>query len=144
MAQAAAQNAYLEPKQLSSFADEADRTRLTAAALKAFKKVTEVWALTNVESAAVLGVSGSTWDRIKRGERSEMLSQDQLTRVSATLGIFKGLHLLFADQMADRWPKLANTGPLFGGRTPVTTMIDDGIPVMLDIRRYIDAVRGGL
>ena len=72
------------------------------------------------------------------------LSQDQLTRASAAIGVYKGLHLLFADAMADRWPKLPNRGPIFHRLSPVDAMIEGGIPAMLETRRYIDAVRGGL
>jgi antitoxin Xre/MbcA/ParS-like protein len=46
--------------------------------------------------------------------------------------------------MADRWPQLPNKGPLFGNRRPIDAMIDGGIPRMLEVRRYIDAVRGGI
>jgi hypothetical protein len=127
-----------------NFADAEARKRLTGAGLKAFTKLAAQWDLTNPEAASLLGVSPSTWDRIKRGDWSEVLNQDQLTRVSALIGTFKGLHLLFADQMADRWPQLPNKGPLFGSRRPVDAMIEGGIPRMLEIRRYIDAVRGGL
>jgi len=81
---------------------------------------------------------------MKRGERTEALSQDQLTRVSALVGMFKGLHLLFADAMADKWPQLANKGPLFEGKRPIDAVIEGGIPRMLEVRRYIDAVRGGI
>jgi uncharacterized protein (DUF2384 family) len=129
---------------LQTFAKEADRKRLSGVAVKAFKRVVEAWGLTNAESAALLGVSGSTWDRIKRGDRDELLSQDQLTRASAIVGLYKGLELLFADDKSVRWPSLKNRAPLFGGATPVEAMIDGGIPVMLEVRRYIDAVRGGL
>ncbi len=67
-----------------------------------------------------------------------------MTRVSATVGIYKGLKLLFADEMSDRWPKLPNSGPIFHRQSPIEAMIEGGIPVMLEVRRYIDAVRGGL
>ena len=60
------------------------------------------------------------------------------------MGIFKGLHLLFADDMANRWPRLANSGPLFQNLTPITAMQQGGIPLMLDIRQHVDALRGGL
>ena len=126
------------------FAMAADRERLTRVGLEAFRRVAEAWKLTGDESAALLGVSSSTWDRIKTGAREEKLSQDQLTRVSAIVGTYKGLHLLFADHFADDWPRLANAGPMFAGQTPVRAMIAGGIPVMLDVRRLIDAVRGGL
>lgn len=130
---------------LQTFASEADRKRLTPAALKAYRSLAQRWGLSNSEAASLLGVSGSTWDRIKRDGRTAVaLSQDQLTRISAVTGIFKGLHLLFAGDMADRWPRLPNEGPLFGRRSPIEEMVEGGIPRMIEVRRYIDAVRGGL
>jgi hypothetical protein len=133
-----------EKRSIPNFADAATRGRLSDSAVRGFVKLAKQWSLSNSESAQLLGVSGSTWDRIKRGERSEALSQDQMTRVSALLGAFKGLHLLFADGMADRWPQLTNTGPLFQNRRPIDAMIEGGIPAMMEVRRYIDAIRGGL
>lgn len=127
-----------------TFADEKDRVRLTPAALRALKNVAKHWKLRGPESAALLGVSNSTWDRISGGSWDSSLSQDQLTRVSALVGVFKGLHLLFADDMADRWVRLRNKGPLFGDHSPVDVMIEGGIPTMLDVRRHVDALRGGL
>ena len=127
-----------------TFADEKDRTRLTPAALEAVRNLAKAWDATGKDMAALLGVSSSTWDRIKGDAWSQALSQDQLTRASAMIGVFKGLHLLFADAMADRWVQLRNSGPLFANRTPIETMIDGGIPAMIDVRRYVDALRGGL
>lgn len=134
----------LTPVDVQTFTNADDRARLSHVALKAFKAISIHWALSNSEAAALLGVSESTWDRIKRGTWEQPLSQDQLTRASAAVGVFKGLHLLFADQMADRWPKLVNNGPIFQRKSPVDAMVQGGIPLMLETRRYIDAVRGGL
>lgn len=136
--------APLAPIDVQTFARGDDRARLSGVALKAFRSIVERWALSNSEAAALLGVSDSTWDRIKRGAWEQPLSQDQLTRASAAIGVYKGLHLLFADAMADRWPKLPNRGPIFHRLSPVDAMIEGGIPAMLETRRYIDAVRGGL
>jgi len=136
--------APLTPIDIQTFANAEDRARLSAVALKAFKALAGRWELSNAQAAALLGVSESTWDRIKRNAWDQPLSQDQLTRASAAIGVYKGLHLLFADQMADRWPKLPNRGPIFQRRSPVDAMMDGGIPLMLEVRRYIDAVRGGL
>jgi predicted DNA-binding protein (UPF0251 family) len=132
------------PVRPASFAAEADRARLTPAALEAVQGLVAAWRLTGDEAAALLGVSPSTFDRIRAGSWRQILSQDQLTRVSALVGVYKGLHLLFADAMADRWPRLANRGPLFAGRSPIEAMIAGGIPEMLEVRRYVDALRGGL
>jgi uncharacterized protein (DUF2384 family) len=127
-----------------TFADEGDRGRLSPVAINAMKRVAQHWRLKGDETAALLGVSASTWDRMAAGKWEQSLSQDQLTRVSAVVGVFKGLHLLFADDMADRWARLRNKGPLFENRSPVDAMIEGGIPAMLDVRRHIDALRGGL
>lgn len=141
----------LIPAVIQTFSKAGDRARLSAVALKAFRAVTEHWHLANSEAAALLGVSDSTWDRIKRGVWDQPLSQDQLTRASAVIGVYKGLHLLFAEDaegglesMADRWPKLPNSGPIFQRMSPIEAMIEGGIPLMLETRRYVDAVRGGL
>lgn len=128
---------------LQNFADEEDRKRLTLAAVKALLRLVEAWDGSNAQGAALLGVSDSTWDRMNAGKWDGVLSQDQLTRASALIGIFKGLHLLFADSMADRWPRLANRGPIFDRRSPIEAMIEGGIPRMLETRQYIDALRGG-
>ena len=127
-----------------TFADEADRARLSPVALKAMKGIAEHWHLRGHEIAALLGVSPSTWDRMAAGKWEQSLSQDQLTRVSAIVGVFKGLHLLFVDDRADRWARLRNKGQLFDNRTPIEAMIEGGIPAMLDVRRHVDALRGGL
>lgn len=127
-----------------TFSSERDRSRLSGPAARAFRKLAERWDLGNAEAAALLGVSLSTWDRIKASRWDGELSQDQLTRVSALVGVFKGLHLLFADSMADRWPRLANRGPVFERLTPIAAMIEGGIPRMLETRQYVDALRGGL
>lgn len=126
------------------FSAEPDRARLSKVALKAYKRLVAQWEITGQQAAALLDVSTSTWERLKQGGKDKSLSQDQLTRISALVGIYKGLHLLFADDMADRWPKLGNKGPLFARMSPIESMMKGGIPQMLEVRRYVDAVRGGL
>lgn len=129
----------------AAFAEEVERRRYTPTALKAFLGIVDKWGLSGAQAAALLAVSTSTWERIKRNvEKTAPLNQDQLTRLSALIGIYKGLHLLFAGDLADRWAGLANRGPLFGGQTPIDSMIEGGIPQMIDVRRHVDALRGGL
>ena len=135
--------ADLGPSVPQTFANERDRARLSAVALKAFLALIKAWDLSNAEASALLGVSASTLDRMKRGSHPT-LSQDQLTRISALVGVYKGLHLLFADEAADEWARRPNSGPLFDRDTPIQAMIEGGIPRMLEVRRYVDGVRGGL
>lgn len=140
----AAVQAKEAPRGLQTFAAEGDRGRLAGAAVKAVLRLAEAWGASNAEGAALLGVSESTWDRMKAGTWEGTLSQDQLTRASVLIGLFKGLHLLFANDLADRWPKLGNRAPVFDRLSPVDAMIEGGIPRMLETRQYIDALRGGL
>lgn len=144
MSPARIERAQQDPSGLQTFAAEADRRRLTSAAVKAVLRLVDAWSGSNAEGAALLGVSESTWDRMKSGRWEGALSQDQLTRASVLIGVFKGLHLLFADDMADRWPRLVNRGPIFDRKTPIEAMIEGGIPRMIETRQYIDALRCGL
>src|SRR4051794_30702445 len=99
----ASSSAAPPPGPPQTFASETDRARLTPAALEAWRGLARTWKLTSQEAADLLGVSVSTWERIRASTWRQTLSQDQFMRVSALVGIFKGLHLLFADEMADRW-----------------------------------------
>ena len=127
-----------------SFAREADRVRLTPTGLNAYRALVMRWTLNDAQAATLLGVSGGTWRRMKTGVWEGVLTQDQFTRISALLSILDELHNLFGEPMADRWPTLINHGPIFDRRAPVDAMIHGGIPVMLDIRRHVGALRQGL
>jgi hypothetical protein len=121
------------------------RDRLTPAAVDGIVRLAEIWRLTSAETCALLGdVSERTWFRMKKGDWTGTLSQDVLTRISAIVGLFKGLRLLFSEPLCDEWVRLPNKGALYRGRRPLDVMIEGGIPMMLEVRRHIDALRGGL
>ena len=137
--------AQAEQVPLPNLSDAETRARLTPAAVDGMVRLAEIWQLTSAEVTALLGdVSERTWFRIKKREWPGALSQDTLTRVSALLGIFKGLRLLFSEPICDEWIRLPNKGPLYAGRRPIDAMIEGGIPKLLEVRRHIDALRGGL
>ena len=119
-----------------------DAVEIETVGLKAFGRAMETWKVRNADAAALLGVSGRTWSRAKTGE-AVRLTADNLDRISAVVGIYKGLRLYFSDVLADRWVRLENAGPPFLGRTPLTYMIG-GLPNLLSTRAYVDALRGGL
>jgi hypothetical protein len=124
---------------------EANRATLSPAAVDAFLRLSDLWHLTAKQSCALLGEgSERTWFRIKRGQWDGVLSQDALTRISALVGLYKGLHLLFSDPLADEWVFRPNSEELFERRSPLDFMIAGGIPAMLQTRGYIDALRGGV
>ena len=115
-----------------------------AVALKAVGRVFEAWRLTGEASSILAGVSQRTWVRMRAGSWSGKLTQDQLWRASALVGLYKGLHLYFNDDLADAWVSLANQGPLYRGDSPLNYMRAGGLPAIMSTRDYVDAVRGGL
>ena len=119
-------------------------TNKVAAIVKAVVRTSDAWDLTNREAANLFDVPIATWNRMKAGVYRGRLDQDKVTRASLIIGIFKGLRLLFNGPLTYRWPKTANRGPDFNGRTPVQIMVAGGIPAMMAIRRHIDALRGGV
>ena len=125
---------------VAPYSDPVDRERLSAVALRAFRQVAERWGLSNAQAAAFLGVGDGMWDRVERGTWDRPLSAEQLTRVSAAIGVYQDLHLFLDDATADRWPTQGNTGPIFRTKSPVEAMIEGGVPTMLETRRYLDAV----
>jgi hypothetical protein len=71
------------------------------------------------------------------------LDEDQLTRISLLVGIYKALNILYSPKLADAWMTLPNTNPMFGGDTPLSYARRGGIPALLRIRQLLDARRGG-
>ena len=130
---------------IPNLADAPTRARLSPAAVSAMVRLVDVWRLTGAEACTLLGdVSERTWFRMKKGDWNGALSQDTLTRISALVGIFKGLHLLFSLPLADEWVRLPNKSSLYHGHRPLDVMFEGGIPAMLDVLRHVDAMRGGL
>lgn len=114
------------------------------AIVRAIVRVSEAWKLTNHEAANLFDVPIATWNRMKAGTYRGRLDQDKVTRASHIMGIFKRVRVLFNGPLTYGWPKMANQGPGFYGRTPAQVMIEGGIPAMMMVHRHIDALRGGL
>lgn len=124
-------------------AETRDSARITAVALKAYARIVEAWALSLKEAAALADMSESTWKRARKPDFAGDLTKDQLLRLSAVVGIYKSLELYFSDPLARTWITRPNTGPLFGGARPLDSAIEGGLPQILAIRTYLDALRGG-
>ncbi|WP_117194230.1 MbcA/ParS/Xre antitoxin family protein [Rhizobium terrae] len=120
-----------------------DAERMAAVALKAFGNVMTEWNVPLGEAAALADMSESTWKRARKPGFSGGLTKDQMLRLSAMIGIYKALKLYFGDPIATRWMTLPNSGPLFDGRPPIDTLIEEGLPQFLRVRNYLDALRGG-
>lgn len=121
-----------------------NRDRLAGAGLTAYRRLVALWQLSNEEAAALIDVTPRTWARMKKPDWSGRLSYDQILRLSALIGLYKGLHLYFARPLANSWAMRPNDGPLFRGERPVDWMIAGGLPAIMATRDYVDALRGGV
>jgi hypothetical protein len=116
---------------------------INAVALKAYARVVDAWGLSVKEAAGLADMSESTWKRAKKPSFTGELTKDQLLRLSAVIGIYKSLDLYFSQPLSRHWITRQNTGPLFGGSRPIDSVIEGGLPQLLAVRTYLDALRGG-
>lgn len=112
-------------------------------ALKAYARIADVWSLSFAEAASLAGLPESTWERIRRSDYSHELTGDQLLRLSAVIGIYKSLETYFSAPLSRTWLTRPNAGPLFHDRRPIDTALDRGLPQILAIRDYLDALCQG-
>ena len=133
----------LDLRKIPDLADPATRARLSPAAIVAFFAIVEKWQLKKEDAMAMLGgISHGRYFELKRGGKG-LLSQDELTRVSLLIGIFKSLNILFGHRLANQWTSRPNSNPMFNGAPPVQYLSRGGVPSMIGVRRLLDSRRGG-
>ena len=121
-----------------------ERRKLSESAIRVFVNIASKWGLNELQARGLLGgVASSTFYAWKTKPKGKQLDQDTLTRISLVIGIYKALNIYFGKPWADRWVKLENRGALFAGRAPIEYMIRHGQPGMAEVRRMLDAWRGG-
>ena len=119
------------------------RERLSQSAMDGFFAIMEKWNI-NIDTAGELlgGIPRSSVYKSKTAAGT--LRQDELTRISYIVGIYKALHILLPIAMADEWMTRPNDNSLFHGMTPLQYALRVGIPGLHQIRGLLDAARGGL
>jgi uncharacterized protein (DUF2384 family) len=118
------------------------RERLSQSSIDGFFAIVDKWQL-QMETAGELlgGVPRSTIYRLRTAAGT--LKQDELMRISYIVGIYKALHILLPDDLADHWMSRPNDNPLFNGQPPLNYVIQTGIPGLQRVRSLLDAARGG-
>jgi hypothetical protein len=130
--------------QAPNLSNAEERKRLSESAIKVFVNIAKKWDLNEAQARGLLGgVASSTYHAWKTKLRGKHLDQDTLTRISLVIGIFKALNIYFGKPWADRWMTLENRGPLFAGQAPIDYLLRNGQPGMTEVRRMLDAWRGG-
>jgi uncharacterized protein (DUF2384 family) len=133
----------LDLRKVADLTDAKARKRLSHTALVVFFRMLEMWQLRNEQGRALLGgISNGRYFELKRSQRGT-LTQDELTRISLLIGIFKALNILFSQKLAQQWISRPNSNPMFHNEPPLLVLTRGGVPGMLSVRRLLDSRRGG-
>ena len=121
------------------------RTRASRERLaRVVAQLLELWKLSAVDQATLLGLSANSRSTIARYRRGEPLadSPDLIARAGHLLGIHKALRIIFPHDrdLAYRWVSAPNRR--FGGEPPLAIMRRHGYEGILAVRRYLDFERG--
>ena len=120
-----------------------ERERLSRSALRGFFRIVQRWAIRDEDARELLGgLSSSAYYEWKKNP-DRVLEVDRITRISYLVGIYKALHIIYGDKLADEWVSLPNSNAIFGGKTPLAYMIAGGLLAMQTVRKLLDARRGG-
>ena len=116
-----------------------DSPYVARVATETYTDIVKSWKLDDSDAKKLLDVEIHTWMQIKSGRWSRPLEKEQLMRISAIIGLHRALHSCFNKDLANRWVKRSNTGPIFSGRKPIDVMIEGGLAVMIETRRYMES-----
>jgi hypothetical protein len=118
------------------------RERLSRSAVDGFFAIMDKWQIPIERAGELLGgMPRSTVYKMRTAAGT--LRQDELTRISYLVGIYKALHILLPVDLADNWVTQPNDNPLFRGQSPVDYIVREGIPGLQQVRSLLDAERGG-
>lgn len=134
-------------RELNRF-DPVNRRRLSGPGLRTFLRIADHWGLHEQQRLLILGYPYRSrymrWCQQAQLQKQLTLSVDVLTRISAVLGIYQALRLLYTDEsQAAEWLRTPHKATVFGGHPPldlVTSGTQDGL---LAVRRFLESACGG-
>ena len=133
------------PARIVDFSSKEERKRLSPNSLSLFFSIMEKWNLRDEDARELLGgVTNGPFYEMKKNPKGKVLDADRLYRISYLVGIYKALNILHSEKLANRWVQLPNSDQMFKGSTPLEYMVRGGLPAMQNVRRLLDARRGGL
>ena len=126
-----------EPEAVAKLVEGADRVRnlpsgtdIEVFALREFEDIVKTWSLTDQEAAGLLNMPISEWTQAKK-DRSMAVTNEQLCRLIALMGIRKSLEIYLSEPLSRTWITRENSGSDFKGRRPVDELITGGLPSMI-------------
>jgi hypothetical protein len=125
-----------------------NRARVSGAAMRTFLNIARVWELDFAAVRTLLGVPAATefqiWYDAARAEEPLTLETDVLLRISAVLGIYQSLRVLYGSERDGlNWLRGVKRGGPFSGKAPIELMLSGFDPGLMDVRRYLLAKEHG-
>lgn len=110
-------------------------------ALDAFFRVADAWGLSTDQQIILLGAPARS-TLFKWKKEGGLLPNDTIERISHILNIYKCLEILLPEpSAADGWIKRPNR--YWEGQSALDKMLRGRVADIIDVRRYLDASRGG-
>jgi hypothetical protein len=133
------------PVKLVDFSEKKDREEYTPAGAHAFFNIMEEWKVKDTDARELLrGLGNGPFYELKRNPEGKVLDSERLYRISYIIGIYKALRILYSADLANRFVHLPNSNRMFNGSTPLEYMKKGGLLAMQNVRRLLDARRGGI
>lgn len=125
-----------DPAGQPDLSDDVERLRLGPSGWKFFIHLMAIWDLSAETSRQLLGFPvDACLDEVD----GALLGEEQLERISYLIGIYKALHILLPDALADCWIRRPNDDTMFGGSKPLDYMAEGGLEAVRDVRKLLDA-----
>lgn len=128
--------------------DSGRRRAVSGPGLRTFLNIAKEWALSENDRICLLGAPARStfhsWIAKARANEPITLPLDTLLRISAVLGIYQALKIIFVREGdAATWLRSPNKGLVFGGQPPMALILAGSQDGIMLVRRYLDAWRGG-
>lgn len=122
-----------------------DEARKTRVALDAFFRLVDFWGLDTQQAMTLLGVTSRSTYMSWKAKAPAKLAPDTMERISYLLGTHKALRILFSrdERSVREWVKSPNSNPLFGNKSALDRMLSGRVADLYEVRRFLDAQRGG-
>lgn len=124
------------------------RREVSGPGLRTFVTLANLWKLNGDQPRKILGSPARStyqnWVKTVQEHRDITLDYDVLVRISAVLGIYKALHILFdTEEQGVAWLRGPHKGRVFGKRPPLELMTSGTQDALLTTRRFLDAACRG-
>jgi len=112
------------------------RRVVTPPAIRVFRGISQAWKMDFREEMRLLGLRRPVWSKYARG-CPQVLPIETLRRVVFLARVFEAINLLFPPERADVWMRAPNAAPMFGGRSALDLMVEEGPPGVSAVRLYL-------